>query len=103
MNKPKKRWVEVTVKQEHIDQGKFHDCYSCPVALALCEATGIVWNVMDTDARIEVLFGPHPIWKFPADVRIWVLKFDSHSAVTPITFRLPARFADTARWRNLGA
>lgn len=37
--------LELTVTQQHIDAGNPGDCYQCPVALALKEATGLCWKV----------------------------------------------------------
>jgi hypothetical protein len=100
----KPRWVTVPVTQDQIGRAKKGGCYDCLVALALAEATGLIWNVWHHDARIEVLAGRKPIWKFPGDVRDLMVAFDQEwpKPAEPTSFQLPARFADP-KWRKLGA
>lgn len=102
--KTKKRWIVVRLTAEHIARGTRHDCNCCALALALREATGLLWHVMGKDGRIEVDHGRKPIWKFPPDVREIVSRFDFRwpTPLEPTEFRLPARFADP-KWKQFGA
>jgi hypothetical protein len=105
----KKRWITVEVTQDMIDRATPSDCYDCLVAIALNEATGWTWHVIEKSARIEVFCGPlgkmRPTWNFSPDrrvVRRLMSDFDAGEPVEPCTFRLPARYADK-KWRAYGA
>lgn len=91
-----KRWINVDVTLAMTEQSKPYDCYMCLVAIALREATGFIWHVTASHARIEVYCGPPPrrTWKLPPQVRYIMSAFDTGNFVKPTTFRLPARFAD---------
>lgn len=104
-----KRWVTVNVTEDIIKRADPGDCYGCLVALALREATGFVWHVVEDSARIEVICGPlgklRPTWYFPDEVRDLIRRFDRRFGlehVEPTTFRLPTRFADK-KWLDYGA
>lgn len=100
----KARWVIVRLTADHIARGVKSGCYDCALALALREATGLAWHVMDRDARIEVQNGRAPLWHFPEHVREIVSRFDHRwpGPLEPTQFRLPSRFADP-KWKRLGA
>lgn len=98
MPKPKSRWIEVPITQTMIDRARKGDCHCCLIAIALRAATGLLWTVWFTDAKIDTLFGRKPTWKFPDSVRDILDRFDSGEPVEPTTFRLPARFADKKRF-----
>lgn len=102
----KKRWLIVQVTADQIAKAKPSDCYECLIALALRDATGFSWHVMDDSARIETLCGPlngrRRIWHFPNSVARLLRRFDRNDTVQPTSFRLPARFADKV-WLSFGA
>lgn len=103
---PMPRWLMVHVTAEQIAKAKPQDCYECLIAVALREATGFSWHVVDGSARIETLCGPlngrRRIWHFPNSVARLLHQFDRGETVEPTSFRLPARFADK-NWLAFGA
>jgi hypothetical protein len=79
--------IEVTV--EDIRAGRPGEAGACPVALALCRATGRPWAVCP-----EELFGRFdgpvraPGLDAPPEVTTFVLAFDRGEAVSPFSFDL---------------
>jgi hypothetical protein len=92
------RWFPVPLTARHLAHGDPWNCYSCPVALALEEATGQGWYVTDDTARMELLHGwswrppGGHIWRFPPWVRALIRRIDRREPVTPCMLRLPRRF-----------
>lgn len=94
----RRRWIEVPITQRMVDRAVRGDCYRCLIAVALRAATGMVWTVWFTDAKIDTLWGRKPTWKFPTEVRRIINAFDVGDPVEPCVIRLPARFADIQRF-----
>ena len=76
-----KQLIEVT--QEHIDKGRVHDGFRCPVAAAVKEATGEKWQVAPLWLR-PARGGP-TVWA-PRSVVAFVRRFDRGEPVKPFRF-----------------
>lgn len=98
-----KRHVTISITPDILRRAVRQGCYDCALALALREATGLDWHACEDSARIMTLRGRKPVWKYPPEVRRFVAAFDRGEQVEPVTFKLPARFADRERWADLGA
>lgn len=98
MAEKKRRWIDVPITQRMIDRARKGDCHTCLIAVALRAATGLVWTVWFTDAKIDTLFGRKPTWRFPGSVRRILNAFDGGDSVEPCVIKLPARFADKKRF-----
>jgi hypothetical protein len=74
--------VHVEVKQKHIDEGIRSDCFDCPIALAMLEATGKQWRVEEWIMR----HGEDWV-EMPENVSRFVHAFDRHDyEVQPFAF-----------------
>lgn len=90
----------VHLTRDHIDRGEPGECLTCPVALAISEATGLVaWVV----PAMIVLFGEdgREIWRFhtPAAVRTLIERFDEMMPIEPTSFpiRVPSHLLPSSR------
>ena len=97
------RYVTIPVTSEIISHAIPESCYRCLIALALRKATQLDWHVMKDDAAIMTMTGRKPVWGLPDDVFLLRRRFEAGETIAPTTFRLPARFADHARWAAEGA
>lgn len=80
--------MNVQVSKGHIETGQKQKCQSCPVALALAEATGVLWHV--TPSYLIVWRGrlvPHVTT--PEEVQRFIRDFDAGKAVQPFSFEIP--------------
>lgn len=83
--------MRVNVTQAHIDRGRLGECHTCPVALALLDATGISWLV----GRTWAWASPPPSEQvdLPAEVGQFIHAFDHGDRVEPFSFELARRGA----------
>lgn len=78
--------LTVHVTEKHIRAGSKSNCFTCPVALALKDASGKPWNVGTT--------GVFPIpdsdrnMRLPEEVTRFIRSFDLELPVKPFTFTL---------------
>lgn len=77
--------ITVKVTQEHIDRGIPADCESCPVALALRDASPGPWSVGAYNA--DYMLSERRI-RLPLTVTEWIYRFDGGYGGSPITFQL---------------
>lgn len=76
--------MRILVTQKHIDRAS-HSCRTCPVALALEDATGVSWSVNGTHARRgEDMLDQHQ--RLPDKVREWISTYDGGHEVKPFHF-----------------
>lgn len=77
--------MTILVTQEHVDRGARQDCWECPIALALADATGRTWTVRPDfleDRRDGKRYGvSEDVFEFMGD-------FDSGDPVEPFSFEL---------------
>ena len=73
--------MKIKVTQEHIDNGLRSDCYYCPIALALKDATGFNWYVgsiyIGNESTVITLLSNTTkdfIWRF--DIAAMVIPFE---------------------------
>lgn len=86
--------TKIRVTEEHIANGIRSNTESCPVALAILDATG--WNKGDVDVggeTIDRVEGMFPNWNFthyhcPKKVQKFVDRFDEGKPVRPFSFVL---------------
>ena len=84
------RKFTIEVTQEDIDKGEGYHCTRCPIALALCRATGWRWLVR---RKIAVSNDGHccNTYNLPEAVQAFIVKFDSSGKFNlgkPFTFEL---------------
>ena len=89
------RTQEIHVEQRHIDAGKRKSLCSCPVALALRDATGFEPRVgvgrlelYDID-HFKVLDKAYDEYQDGRRVSEFVIRFDRCAQVSPFSFQLP--------------
>ena len=75
----------IKVTQEHIDKGCKLNTLSCPVALAMEEATGDNWSVGSVFFWLESKKKAIPI---TIKIRYFIEDFDSGKKVLPFEFEL---------------
>lgn len=75
--------MKVHVTPKHINQGSKFNCESCPVALALREATKKWVRVYGSQLNVG-----HIIYKTPDIVISFLTDFDSGRDVKPFSFEL---------------
>lgn len=79
--------MRIEVKQEHIKLGRQFDCYACPLALAIQEATGLGPLVVAVIG--PVVFDSEVSYGLPAEAMQFMTDFDCGRNVAPFTFNLP--------------
>ncbi len=81
--------MQITVTQEHINEGKRLDCEKCPIALALSEATGLSWSA--GMMLMEASSTPPQVFPAPQSCIRFMGRFDEGigEAVKPFTFEIP--------------
>lgn len=78
--------MKIEVTQEHIDSGNRGSCLSCPIALAIMQATG--------EPRVDVGFNSARIgdmvYRLPLTAQGFIGRFDSNHPcrVEPFTFHI---------------
>lgn len=82
--------MKIKVTQEHIDRGTKKACSTCPVALALREATGMECEVSTTIAFLPNNDNGIPL---PIDAKDFIRRFDAGTLVQPFEFELPIPWA----------
>ena len=77
----------IKVTQEHIEKGKKNNCWRCPIALAIAEASG--------GCRIAVLFEHYVIEDeartartLPVEAISFIASFDAGLPVAPFEFEI---------------
>jgi hypothetical protein len=81
----------INVTQKHIDEGTRNNCDTCPVALALNEATERTWIVGSDSAAYKgnfAGFGWSDDIKLPLEARRFIARVDSKRSVLPFSFEL---------------
>lgn len=74
--------MKIEVTQEHIDGGEMTNPISCPVALALAEATGLeFWSVWGDHAERD-----RALIDLPKEAADFVGFFDQGDSVQPFSF-----------------
>jgi hypothetical protein len=73
--------VHVEVKQEHIDAGKRSDCFHCPVAIAIQEATGKPWRV-----QFRKMWTETELISVPEKAKRFIYDFDHGLKPQPFAF-----------------
>jgi hypothetical protein len=76
----------ICVSQQNIDQGKRGSYTSCPIALAIKEATGEQWVVGFN--RLTRVHGPWLRSILPVDVCDKIVHYDQTGDMTPFTFEI---------------
>lgn len=79
--------VKVKVTQAHINEGKKHEPSSCPIALAITDATGEQWCAGTTYVRRctqQLELGI----RLPPSVMAFIETFDLGQPVKPFAFTL---------------
>ncbi len=77
--------MKIEVKQVHIEQGREGNAFSCPIALALNDATGFKWIVGCHDCnRLEI----REDIGLPKEAIKFIENFDSNLPVSPFEFEL---------------
>ena len=78
--------LNVTVTEDHIARGERGQCSSCPLALAVLDATGLTPSV---SLRRVLIPGMSGDWIFLPDKAIrFRERFDDGKKVTPFSFTL---------------
>lgn len=80
--------MKVIVTERHIKAGKRGDCWNCPIALAICDVTGLgmdAYRVMVLPARATV---GGTRYELPAAAKTFVADFDDKEPVSPFVFEL---------------
>jgi hypothetical protein len=78
----------IRVTQKHIANGKTHDCFNCPVALAL-DSAGLGIVKVDKDGFfIDPPLNHTRYISLPQIAKNFISRFDSGLPVKPITFKL---------------
>jgi hypothetical protein len=78
------RIIQVSVTQEHIDQGSTHSCASCPVALALRD-TGPENSYLVNYASLHNIYNER-VATLPGAAIRFITEFDAGYDVQPFTF-----------------
>ena len=81
----------IMVTQAHIDRGNRMNGQTCPVALALKEATGTAWMVRTRTVSLDASPGCVDRWPLPLTIQRWIQRFDAHENVEPFVWHLPRR------------
>ncbi len=82
-----RRKMTINVTQKHIDAGSRNRCFSCPVAMAIKEATGEEWAV-DGRAAFRTALGAEGVCQLPPEAKRFVLLIDHLGHVEPFSFEL---------------
>jgi len=78
--------MTIKVTADHIKRGRRAQCFECPVALALDEATGQFWKVKS--ASLYNVTSNLQIHNVPLSVTTFVRDFDDGRIVSPFEFEL---------------
>lgn len=76
--------MKIQVTQKHINEGKRGECFNCPIALALLEATGQQWDV-----SFHMACSWHYNLNLPEIAQEFIGRFDYEKTVKPFEFELP--------------
>lgn len=81
--------MKIRITQEHIDMSipRTRSQAFSPLSLALCEATGVLWNVA-YDHYYPCGFSDKIKVKLPSDARKWVEDYDYNRSVYPAEFEM---------------
>lgn len=81
--------ITISVSKDHISEGVAYSCIYCPVALAIDEAVGTNFSIVDKEKlewRLKDAISRR--CKTPGSVRRFITRFDSNQDVEPFTFEL---------------
>lgn len=78
--------ITVEVRWDHIQQGVARNIRSCPVALALKEATGTAWTV--SQYSLYEINSLNCMLPAPEAVHDFVVLFDTGTPVQPFSFEI---------------
>lgn len=83
----------VSVTKKHIYNGKRNDCYTCPIALAIIDATGcdtivvdettVSYGYKEDDGHIRRIHH-----NLPRSAKRFIKNYDDDESVSPMRFRL---------------
>lgn len=77
--------MKISIKQTHIDRGKPRLKTGCPISIALEEATGDRWIVLQAGAK---RVGTTTLYEFPLGVSGRIDDYDNDLGMTPFEFEL---------------
>lgn len=77
--------IKIKVTEEHIDKGNQADCYSCPIALALKEASQ---ELGTPEVCGYMVYWPKKIGTLPHKAREFIRKFDKDRTAQPFEFEI---------------
>lgn len=78
----------ITVKQEHINEGKFRSPYSCPIAKALKEKQILFHGVTQEGIDFTTSFADDTRVALPDEAIQFINDFDEHIPVKPFEFEI---------------
>lgn len=81
--------MKIKVLQHHIEQGKKGSTTSCPIALALKEETGLVWQVGGYIYPDDIRGYGAERYIAPEDAIAFMAGFDSGESVEPCELDIP--------------
>lgn len=84
----------VHVTEDHIAKGQRVNAFLCPVALALCDATGIKdWTVLEHEAKLtDAKFNGHKRFFFTRPVVDAIELYDQFGEMEPFDFTILGEF-----------
>ena len=83
--------IEVEITEKHINFGIRRDCFNCVLALAICEALGVDWQVQVHPRVVAIRrISNNDVfyYKLPLETRDYIQTFDIAETVLPCKLRI---------------